>query len=238
MAQNDPFAAKKSPRWERYSLALLGVGIAALIAAGVLFAMSLMDDGQNWSGPGTTTALGDPNAPLTPVATATAAQQASSAPIARLQIPKYSVDAPVIVLGLDEEGVMEAPDGPVDVAWYEFTAHPGTGSNAVFSGHVDWTFENGPAGAVFWNLKNMVIGDIVKVRLEDGTEYEYSVISREQVDPDTVDVQAVVGSTQQEIITMITCGGTFDSSAGHYTNRVIVKAKRVSGDQPASATAQ
>jgi sortase A len=235
MAGNDPLIPKRQARWERYSLALLAVGIAALIAAGVLFTMTVLDDGRNWSGPGTTTALGNPDAPLTPQPTATA--DASTAPIARLQIPKYNVDAPVIVLGLDAEGVMEAPDGPVDVAWYEFTAHPGTGSNAVFSGHVDWTFDNGPGGAVFWNVKNLVLGDVIRVRLEDGTEYEYQVISREQIDPDDADVQSIVGPTPREIVTLITCGGTFDRSIGHYTNRVIVKAERVQGDQPASASA-
>lgn len=235
MTGHDPLTPKRQARWERYSLALLGVGIAALIASGVLFTMTLMDDGRNWSGPGTTTALGDPRAPLTPQPTATA--DASTASIVRLQIPKYNVDAPVIVLGLDEEGVMEAPDGPVDVAWYDFTAHPGTGSNAVFSGHVDWTFDSGPGGAVFWNVKNLVLGDVIKVRLEDGTEYEYQVISREQIDPDDADVQSIVGPTPREIVTLITCGGTFDRSIGHYTNRVIVKAERVQDDQPASASA-
>jgi LPXTG-site transpeptidase (sortase) family protein len=152
-------------------------------------------------------------------------------------IPKYNVDAPVIVLGLDEKGVMESPEEPMDVAWYEFTAHPGAGSNAVFSGHVDWTFENGPAGAVFWNLKDLVIGDVIKVRLEDGTEYEYQVTSRQNVDPDNVDVNSIVGPTPREIVTLITCGGTFDASIGHHTERVIVKAERVQG-QPASANAQ
>ena len=237
MTGNDPLSPKKSAGWERYSLALLGVGIAALIASGVLFTMTVLDDGRNWSGPGTTTALGDPDAPLTPQPTATAAQQVSTAPIARLTIPRFNVDAPVIVLGLDEEGVMEAPDGGVDVAWYEFTAHPGTGSNAVFSGHVDWTFENGPGPAVFWNLQNMVMGDVIKVRLDDGTEYEYKVIYQEQIDPDDADVQSIVGPTPREIITLITCGGTFDRSIGHYTNRVIVKAERVQPDQPNSASA-
>jgi LPXTG-site transpeptidase (sortase) family protein len=237
MAGTDPLSPKRPGRWEKYSLALLLVGIAALIASGVLFTMSLMDDGRNWSGPGTVTGFGSLDAPLTPVATSTPAEVVSTAPIARLTIPRFSVDAPVIVLGLDEEGVMEAPDGPVDVAWYDFTAHPGAGSNAVFSGHVDWTFENGPAGAVFWNLKNLNQGDLVNVRLDDGTEFAYSVITVQQIDPDNIDVNAIVGPTEREIITLITCGGTFDSSVGHYTNRVIVQAERVQGD-PASATAQ
>ena len=159
----------------------------------------------------------------------------NESPVARLRIPKYDVDAPVIVLGVDENGVMESPEGPWDVAWYDFTTKPGKEvGNAVFSGHVDWTFDSGPAGAVFWHLKDMVNGDVVEVVLEDGTVYKYSVISKELVDPDTADVGAIVGPTERDIVTLITCGGTFNYATGHYENRTIVRAERIT-DAPAEA---
>mgnify|MGYP001798816167 CR=1 FL=1 len=40
--------------------------------------------------------------------------------------------------GITADNVMEAPNGPKDIAWYSFTTKPGLGTgNAAFSGHVD-----------------------------------------------------------------------------------------------------
>src|SRR3990172_427246 len=161
---------------------------------------------------------------LTQQPTPTALAPPSEAPIARLAIPRFEVDAPVVVRGVDANGIMETPDGPEDVAWYDFTAKPGFGSNAVFSGHVDY-INYGPA--VFWNLKDLNPGDGIEVRLEDGTVYRYSVEQREQVYADEADVGKIVGPTPTEIITLITCGGTFDTSTGQYDQRVIVRAQRI-----------
>src|SRR5262252_7914941 len=64
-----------------------------------------------------------------PLPTATAPFQP-----ALLVIEKLRVQAPVEVKGVDARNAMEAPDKPTDAAWYRFTAKPGSGSNAVFSG--------------------------------------------------------------------------------------------------------
>lgn len=171
--------------------------------------------------------IADYQEPPTATAAPPPTEAPSDAPVERLTIPKYGVEGPVIVLGVDENGVMEAPEDPWDVAWYDFTANPGRGSNAVFSGHVDWTFDDGPAGAVFWDLQNLEQSDLIEVALEDGTVYKYSVVSRELVDPTTVDVQSIVGPTSADVVTLITCGGTFDTATGHYTSRTVVRAERI-----------
>ena len=72
-----------------------------------------------------------------------------------------------------------------------------------------------------------MLGDVISVELMDGSIYSYSVISREQVDPDTADVQAIVGPTSDEVVTIITCGGQFDPVTGHYPDRTIVRAELV-----------
>ena len=95
----------------------------------------------------------------------------SDAPIARILIPNAEIDAPVVVKGVDNAGVMIAPDNAYDVAWYDFSAQPGFGGNAVFAAHVDY-INVGPA--VFWNLKDLEPGDVIDVRLVDGTVYRYA----------------------------------------------------------------
>ena len=234
---------RRTGRWNQLSLIMIGVGLVAFAAAAVLFVLSLGDE-KLYSGPETATAfgevfVGDFTLQPTP-APAPEATPPSTAAIERILIPKFEVDAPVIVLGLDEDNVMESPDEPCDAGWYDFTSRPGFGSNAVFSGHVDW-FNlgstgckcdkaggcGGPGPAVFWNLKDLEQGDLIEVRLQDGTVYQYRVTARTQVDPDTADIQKIVGPTEREIITIITCGGQFDFDARHYSERVIVRAERV-----------
>ena len=214
--------AGRDPRWQRLSLVIMGVGIASLIAAAVLFVLNLTDGG-GYSGPKTTVGFNVGDA-LTPEPTPTVVVPPSEAPVTTLAIPEFGVDAPIVVLGVDANGIMESPDGPTDVAWYDFSSKPGFGSNAVFSGHVDY-YNYGPA--VFWNLKDLEPEDIIEVRLEDGTVYQYGVVSREMVNAQTANIGEIVGDTANEIITLITCGGTFDASIGEYDQRVVVRAQRL-----------
>ncbi len=225
--------------WNRLSLTLMGAGVVAFVAAAVLVALVLtgiLDDGNGNSVKETVTGFGELSEAVTtpqPSPTFSPTQTPpSDAPIDRILIPKYEVDAPIVTRGITD-GVMDAPDGPADVAWYDFSAHPGFGSNAVFSGHVDWhTGEQ----AVFRNLSDLVKGDLVFVRLADGTEYEYSVSAMEQVQA-TEDVSPIIGGTDREFITMITCGGTFDYNIGQYDQRLIVRAERVYPEEPGAPAA-
>ncbi len=236
----------------RSSLIFMLAGVAALLAAGVLFFMHFTnEDARLASGPGTAVGFGpgfdyyltpEPTPEGQPAIEAEptpAGPPPSEAPVAQLAIPRFDVSASVITLGLDDNGVMEAPDGPWDVGWYDFSSRPGFGSNTVFSGHVDW-YNVGPGGgpgaAAFWDLRNLEEGDLIEVRLQDGTVYQYQMTSRQQVDPATADIASIVGPTEREVITLITCGGTFDAETRHYNERVVVLAERIT-DIPASASA-
>jgi LPXTG-site transpeptidase (sortase) family protein len=156
----------------------------------------------------------------------------SSAPVVRMIIEKIGVDAPVITLGLDENAVPKVPDNPEDVVWYDFSTRPGWGSNAVFSGHVDWTINGVPVTGVFYDLRKIEVGDIIKVRLEDGTEYEYKVTGNVAIPYDDPEALKVMGATPTEMLTIITCGGTWvpqwnNPIGGNYTHRQIVRAERI-----------
>ena len=109
------------------------------------------------------------------------------------------------------------------------------GGNAVFSGHVDY-YNYGPA--VFWNLRNLELEDEIEVGLTDGTMYRYSVISRKQYNAATAPIREIVGDTPTEVITLITCGGTFDPGVGEYDDRVVVRAQRIYEDPATSIEAQ
>jgi LPXTG-site transpeptidase (sortase) family protein len=209
------------PKYLRLSLAgLLVLAIIALFLALRGFGGDDADD-QSEAGPAavsTTVPSLSEAVPVDGVATP------SQAPLARLVIPRIDVDAPISVKNLGPDGGMDAPDGPEDVAWYQFTNRPGEGSNAVFSAHVDYR-NYGPA--VFAHLEDLKKGDAVEVHLADGTVYRYQVVVTVSYPAETAPSEDIVGPTSREVITLITCAGTFDQASRQYSHRLVVRAERV-----------
>ena len=148
------------------------------------------------------------------------------APVA-LQVDSVGVDAP-IELGNVVDGVMLDPSGPWVVSWYEPLGKIGQGGNVVMAGHVDY-WNVGPA--VFWDVRYLPEGDIIRVVGEDGKNYEYAVqwtqsYMADQLTPEVIQ-KDIVGDTGQETLTLITCGGDFDPTTGEYLQRWVVRANQV-----------
>jgi LPXTG-site transpeptidase (sortase) family protein len=151
----------------------------------------------------------------------------------RLVIERIGVNASVFTFGLDANRVPEVPVNGSDVAWYSFSAPPGTGSNAVFAGHVTWG-----GNAVFYDLEELQVGDRINLRGDSGVELSYVVSDSFLVDPDDPNALSVMSPTDKDVITLITCGGSFyytgDAvSNGDYTHRRIVRATFAGMSPPA-----
>jgi len=159
----------------------------------------------------------------------------------RFIVPALYIDAPVITEGVGEDALPRVPGRPDQVAWYDFSATPGSSSNAVFAGHVDWqTSDRIPIPGVFYRLRELKIGDEISVALEDGTRLEYRVTGNVATPYDDPNVVKVMSPTDRDVITVITCGGTWLNSGrsaygGNYSHRVIVRAERVTGAGAANA---
>ena len=150
-----------------------------------------------------------------------------------LQVDSVGMDAP-IELGNVTDGVMQDPSGPWVVSWYEPLGKIGEGGNVVMAGHVDY-YNAGPDGtpgpAVFWDVRDLPEGDIIRVVGEDGKNYEYAVqwtqaYAAAELTPDVIQ-NDIVGDTGQETLTLITCGGDFDPATGEYLQRWVVRASQV-----------
>ena len=153
----------------------------------------------------------------------------SSSPPTRLIIEAIGVEAQVITLGLDSTLIPQVPSAGSDVAWYDFSAKPDTGGNVVLSGHVTWD----KAPAVFWRLQELKEGDIIKLETDEGDQAIYEVRTNLVVDPSDPESVNLIHPTGTEMVTLVTCGGTFVPDAanrfgGEYTNRVVVQAEPVS----------
>jgi len=146
----------------------------------------------------------------------------------RMVIERIKVDAPIVELGLDKDGVPQVPLNGKDVAWYNFSAKPGAGSNAVFAGHVNWA---GALGA-FGRIDQLVKGDTVRLIADDGRQFTYDVFANYAVDPEDPESLKVMSPTPTDTVTLITCSGTWvpdpsERFGGEYTNRTIVQARLV-----------
>ncbi len=207
------------------SAAMLAAGLFAIITAVGDDGADLPSQGSLQEILGADSATGVPAQPSRPPA---------PAPV-RFVIPRLYIDAPVVTLGLDASRYPLVPERPDQVAWYNFSAAPGQNDNAVFAGHVDWQTPRGdPIPGVFYRLRELKIGDQITVTVEDGAQLQYRVTGNVATAYDDPNVLRAMDTTAKDVITLITCGGTwiFDPSqhnGGNYTHRIIVRAERVSG---------
>jgi hypothetical protein len=140
---------------------------------------------------------------------------------ARLVIPAAGVNAPVTQTNVGANGAMPDPVGYDNAVLYNFPNHPGMGGkHKVVAGHVDCgrCRNGGPGTAVFYNVKNLQVGQTAQWISSDGSVKNYVVKSSYSIGANT-DFSGIVATGAADL-TIITCSGSF--VGGEYTNRHVV----------------
>lgn len=138
-----------------------------------------------------------------------------------LRIDALEVDAAVVPVGVDEEsGEMEVPPDGQTVAWYQHGSAPGQEGSAVLAAHVDYAGEPG----VFFALADLESGAEVVVRMDDGSELTFEAQGSRTYAKEDLPVQTLFDSGGEPVLTLITCGGDFDSAERSYDDNVVVTA--------------
>lgn len=137
-----------------------------------------------------------------------------------LRIDALDISAAVTPIGSDASGNLDVPQDAGAVAWYEAGSVPGAAGSAVLAGHVDY---NGLRG-VFFNLDQLHRGDPIVVSLDDGTTMTFEVTRRNAYDKAALPTTELFTGNGPPVLTLITCGGDFDSTTRHYTANTIVQA--------------
>jgi hypothetical protein len=151
--------------------------------------------------------------------TRTAGRGSAGKPVS-IAIPAVGIDARVVPVGLRADRTMEVPE--VDLAgWYEPGPRPGEAGPAVIVGHVD--SRHGPA--VFSRLGELRQGDRIAVGQQGGAARSFLVERIERSPKEALPVGRIWHRTRQPVLRLITCGGSFDRSTGHYRDNVIVYAR-------------
>jgi len=146
---------------------------------------------------------------------------ARSVPVS-IRIPAIGVNAPVMELGTNPDGTIQVP--PLDdhnlTGWWEIGAAPGQRGAAVILGHVDSL----TGISVFYDLKYLHVGEKIYVTLADGSVPVFTVDGLQKVAKAAFPTEAVYGRANFPELRLITCGGPFDQSTGHYLYNIIVYA--------------
>ena len=125
-------------------------------------------------------------------------------------------------VGLMPDGQLEVPSTWAKVAWHKESAKAGEKGNVVIGGHYD---TDTAVPAAFWGLKNLKVNDTVILQDELRREFSYSIIDTLYVDISDPQRIKIFDETEEAELTLITCGGVWDSVAGTYNKRFVVKAK-------------
>lgn len=208
------------------------VSLASIVLGGILFAANLNQSNNNLktafpkeigtlASPSVTPIPQEPeltpspSSPTTPVVLY---------PLKNISIPVLDVSAPIVPVGIKKDLSLEIPDDINLIGWYRFASHPeDKQGSTVLVGHRDGV--NQGHGA-FYSIGLLKENDIIRVSLENSQIFEYKVSSVRLLDKTEFkkaakDLFSTIGA---ERLTLISCGGYYDSSAGGYQANIIVTA--------------
>lgn len=135
----------------------------------------------------------------------------------RLDIPSIGVSTNLVSLGLEPDGTMQVPGHYQEAGWYAGGPRPGEDGPAVIAGHVDST--TGPA--VFFRLRELRGGDVVRVTRGDGSVARFVIDRLEQFPKSSFPTTLIFGPTPGPTLRVVTCGGAFDETRRSYLQNVV-----------------
>ena len=144
-----------------------------------------------------------------------------------MDIPSIGVHSKVQDLGQAEDGSLEAPaPGPHydEAAWYRYSPTPGSLGPAILLGHVD-SASDGPS--VFYRLGELRRGDQLSVTRADGSVARFEVDEVHRYAKDNFPTKVVYNDIDHAGLRIVTCGGAFDDTTGHYLDNIVVFARLV-----------
>jgi hypothetical protein len=140
----------------------------------------------------------------------------------RVQIADLGIDMEVVPVGVESGGFMELPPNPAIAGWYRFGPDPwSSDGNTVIAAHVD--APDYPIGP-FADLRDLGPDAGVTVVGADGSVAAYGVVSVTYYPKQELPTKELFARAGTRALVLITCGGDFDSTTGHYDDNVVVVA--------------
>jgi len=141
-----------------------------------------------------------------------------------ISIPAIGVFSELLPIGVLDDGTVAVPPDPFVAGWFTGGPRPGERGPAVIVGHVD-SKKSGPG--VFWDLVRLPVGSIVTITTTTGIN-DFVVDAVERFPKDDFPTERVYGPVPRPALRLVTCGGSFDRSIGHYRDNVVAFLSAVS----------
>jgi hypothetical protein len=135
-----------------------------------------------------------------------------------ISIPSIGVESVLVPTGVLADGTMAVPVDPKIAGWFTGGPRPGEKGPAVIMGHVDQKIA-GPG--VFWHLRDLQIGAEVIIHTTT-RDITFVAVERDLIAKNKFPTEQVYGPVPTPALRLITCGGSFDRSIGHYRSNVVV----------------
>jgi hypothetical protein len=210
----------------------MAASLLLLVAAALIWtAVSDTEGSADLIGAPLTTSTTDTSVPAeaAPTTTLPPVLRPASQPIAlpglptRIAIPALGVDNPVVPVGALPDGRMEVPRAD-EAGWWSPGIRPGSDhGSSVVAAHVDYDGRPG----VFHELQRLEAGSEVMITDDSGTVHRFVVRERFQVVKDALPRGELFRTGGPPVLTLITCGGEFDRSRGHYDDNIVIRAEPV-----------
>ncbi len=141
-----------------------------------------------------------------------------------LIVPSAGLKSTIVQVGRTPTGAMGSPDNPFVIGWLNSSAEPGAVGNTLLAGHRDFEDKDGNVGTgVCWELVNTVVGDqMIVVDNESNLYYVYTVTEAATVNPRDPDSAKYLKNTDEAVVTLITCEGSFNAETHQYSHRRVV----------------
>jgi len=140
-------------------------------------------------------------------------------------INALGIRARVIPVGITlPGGTMQIPGDVSVVGWYRFGPSPGQPGSAILVGHVDTRLQ-GPGA--FFRLAHLRIGASIIVESDEGTRLLFRVVARRSY-PKGQLPRRIFDRAGEAMLTLVTCGGSFDRRLRRYADNVVIFAVRTS----------
>jgi sortase (surface protein transpeptidase) len=136
----------------------------------------------------------------------------------RISIRAIGVDARVIRLGLNPDRTIQVPKNLADAGWFEPGPEPGERGAAVVVGHLE--SRSGPG--VFYRLRELPVGGVIEIQLQDGTTVRFVARSMIRVPKSRFPTKLVYTRTKEPTLRLVTCAGPLNWSTGHHQDNYIV----------------
>jgi sortase (surface protein transpeptidase) len=195
MTTSTRFSSQDRTPTRRAVPALVAAGLL-LWLAGLLVAIGRLDQPGRFDQP-------DPTGPAGPTTIA---------------IPAIGLKATIVAVGLRTDGAMQIPP-PDQVGWYRLGPRPGAPGAAVLVGHVTYRHP-----AVFYRLRELRPGDEILIGQRGRATRRFLVGRLERHPKTALPVTRIWSSANRPLLRLITCGGSFDHTTGHYRDNLIVYA--------------